>query len=56
MTTAVQFMETPPESLNKTALDNEHIPVKEKRNMNNESSDWIEEFRTLFDKIGRAHV
>ncbi len=48
MTTTVQFLETPSESINEAALDNKHVPVKENRNMNDESLDWVEEFRTLF--------
>jgi hypothetical protein len=49
MTTSVQCIETPSESLSKTALDNEYMPVKGNRIMNDESFDWIEEFRTLFE-------
>ncbi len=48
MTTTVQFIETPSETIYKAALVNEHVPVKENRNMNDESRDWVEEFRTLF--------
>jgi len=49
MATSVQFLETPSESLSKTTFDNKHMPVKDNRNMNDESRDWVEEFRTLFD-------
>jgi hypothetical protein len=50
MTTTVQFIETLSDSVNEMALDNDHMPVKENRNMNDESRDWVEEFRTLFDR------
>ena len=49
MTTSVQCIGTPSESLSKTALDNEYMPVKGDRIMNDESFDWSEEFRTLFE-------
>lgn len=50
MTTTVQFIETLSDSINEMALENDHVPVKENRNMNDESKDWVEEFRTLFDR------
>ncbi len=55
MKTTVQFIETPYESINETALNNEHRPVKDNRNMNDESVDWLEEFRTLFDSKVTAY-
>jgi hypothetical protein len=49
MTTTVQFIKTPSESIKESVIDNKHLPVKEHRNMNDESRDWVEAFRTLFD-------
>ena len=49
MATSVQCLETPSESLSKTALDNKYVPVKENPKMSHESGDWVEEFRTLFE-------
>jgi len=55
MTTTVQFIETPSESINEATLNNENVLVKENRNMNDESRDWVEKFRTLFDSKATAY-
>ncbi len=49
MAPSVQFLETPSESLSKTTFNHEHMPMKDNRNMNDESRIWVEEFQTLFD-------
>lgn len=56
MTTSVQFSETSSESLSKAAVDNEHAPGKDNQNMNDESGDWVEKFRVLFDSKVTAYT
>lgn len=50
MKTTVQFIETPSESIHEETFDNEQVPVKENRNMNDESKEWVDQFRTLFER------
>ncbi len=54
MTTSVQLIKTP-ESMNETAFEHEKGTVKENQIMNDESLDWVEEFRALFERKGAAY-
>ena len=54
MTTSVQLIKTP-ESMNKVPLEHEKETVEENRSMNDESLDWVEEFRTLFERKGTTY-
>lgn len=54
MTTTVQLIKTP-ESMNEAALEHEKGSLKENRIMNDESLDWVEEFRTLFERKVAAY-
>ena len=54
MTTSVQLIKTP-ESMNEVPLEHEKEAVEENRSMNDESLDWVEEFRTLFERKGTAY-
>ena len=55
MTTTVQFIDRLSETINNAALNTQYVPVKEKRNMNDEVLEWIEEFRLLFDNKATAY-
>ena len=48
MTTSVQLIKTP-ELMNEAPLEHEKETVEENRSMKDESLDWVEEFRTLFE-------
>jgi hypothetical protein len=54
MTTSVQLIKTP-ESRNEAPLEHEKKTVEENRSMNDESLDWVEEFRTLFESKVTAY-
>ena len=49
MATTVQFIKTPSEFINETAREQEQMTVEENQNMTNDSIDWVEAFRTLFE-------
>ena len=54
MTTTVQLIKTP-ESMTEAALEHEKGTLKENQIMNDESLDWVEEFRALFERKGTAY-
>ncbi len=54
MTTSVQLIKTP-ESMNETAFEHEKGTVTENQIMNDESLDWVKEFRALFERKGAAY-
>lgn len=54
MTTTVQLIHTP-ESMNEAILEHKNVPVKENQIMNEESLDWIEKFRILFESKSTAY-
>ena len=53
-TTSVQLIKTP-ELMNEAPLEHEKETVEESQIMNDESLDWVEEFRALFERKGAAY-
>lgn len=55
MSTTVQFIETSSKSFNEATPETKRVPLEENRNMNQESKDWVNQFRTLFESKALAY-